>query len=260
MPIDQQKIISEPFGGGRRKIRGGAMGEAGLSDDGQVLELSERAYRIIYGEIIRCNIFPGATVSEAQLCDAYGLSRSPVRRALTLLTHDGLLKPIPRSGYRIANLTLEGIRQIFDMRAALEGVAVRAAMGRFPFDDLRVLNKAQVEASHAENFRLAIELHEKLHGLIYKASQNPVLERMAWHLLGQTTRVYFLVGKVGRHVVTLKDASEDAHEQLFRIFEAGNEAEAANAADRHIRQSQQALIDALLNSSHFNKMDIIIDR
>ena len=63
--------------------------------------LADRAYERIKHDIITCAIAPGTEISEPQLCSHYRLGKAPVRMALNRLAHDGLVRAIPRRGYRV---------------------------------------------------------------------------------------------------------------------------------------------------------------
>ena len=92
--------------------------------------LTDRAYERIKHDVITCLLAPGAEISEPQLCLHYRLGKAPVRMALIRLAHDGLVRAIPRRGYRISAVTLKDIQDIFELRLMLEPVAARMAAGK----------------------------------------------------------------------------------------------------------------------------------
>src|SRR5262245_30742257 len=87
--------------------------------------LSDRAYERIRHDVISCQLAPGTEISETQLCTQYKLGKAPVRMALNRLAHDGLVRAIPRRGYRVAEVTLKDIHDVFELRLMLEPVAAR---------------------------------------------------------------------------------------------------------------------------------------
>ncbi|HET7160927.1 MAG TPA: GntR family transcriptional regulator, partial [Burkholderiales bacterium] len=92
--------------------------------------LTERAYERLRRDIINCTLMPGSEVSENALATDYKLDKAHVRVALTQLTHDGLVSPIPRRGHRVTPITLKDIQDIFELRLMLEPVAARMAAGK----------------------------------------------------------------------------------------------------------------------------------
>lgn len=220
-------------------------------------DLGERAYRLLYNEIVRCRILPGQDVTEAQMCETYGLSRSPVRRALALLAHDGLITPIPRFGFHVSDISLATIRQTFEMRASLEGLAARASIGRVDLDALRVLNSEYVTGANAGRHGM-MEVHNKIHNAIYAASNNPILEKVLKQLLDQSNRIAYFVLKVGGQGHPGSEVNIEEHEALFLALGSGDPEEAANRFQDHVRESEQRVVDSLLKSRHFSDLPIRI--
>lgn len=217
-------------------------------------QLSEHAYEAIYSGIVQCELFPGSAVSESELCARYGLGRSPVRHALALLANEGLMTPIPRSGYVVSPMSLATIRQTFQIRAALEGLAAEVAAHNLERGRMRAAGLAYAKAAAQGDPSANITLHNELHSLIYKYSGNEILERMAYKILGQTTRVFYLTMKLGGQPFAVKNV--DAHDELIEAIESGDGALARQAAERHIRDSEQEAISRLLSAPMFESMPI----
>ncbi|PQM29084.1 hypothetical protein CVO77_11905 [Sphingopyxis lindanitolerans] len=225
---------------------------------GDKADLGEQAYRLLYREVIRCRILPGQDITEAQLCDTYGLSRSPARRALALLAHDGLITPVPRLGFHVSDISLVTIRQTFEMRASLEGLAARASIGRIDVGLLRDLNTRYVEGANA-GLPGMMEIHDDIHNRIYAASKNPIMEKVLHQLLDQSNRIAYFVSKVGGRGNAGSDVVVDEHEQLFQALESGDPEVAASNFQSHVRHSEQRVVDALLSSRYFSDLPIRID-
>lgn len=231
-----------------------------IADDavGDKSDLGEQAYRLLYREVVRCRILPGQDITEAQLCDTYNLSRSPVRRALALLAHDGLITPIPRLGFHVSDISLVTIRQTFEMRASLEGLAARASIGRIDVDGLRELNGRYVEGANS-GLPGMMDIHDEIHNRIYAASNNPIMEKVLHQLLDQSNRIAYFVSKVGGRGNVGSDVVISEHEQLFQALESGDPETAASSFQAHVRHSEQRVIDALLTSRYFSDLPIRID-
>src|SRR3970040_1475183 len=91
--------------------------------------LSDRAYERIRHDIISCLLAPGTEISEAQLCSHYKIGKPPVRMALNRLAHDGLVRAIPRRGYRVTPVTVKDVHDVFELRLMLEPPPARTAAG-----------------------------------------------------------------------------------------------------------------------------------
>lgn len=91
-------------------------------------------------EILRNVLPPGTRITEEGLADRYGLSRTPVREALRLLTRESLLVHVPRAYYEVASINLDEMDDLYAIRVALEErVAERVARRRGAGDELREL-------------------------------------------------------------------------------------------------------------------------
>jgi DNA-binding GntR family transcriptional regulator len=99
--------------------------------------LTERAYERLRRDIISCAIAPGSEISESQLSTLYKLGKAAIRVALTKLSHDGLVRAIPRRGYMVVPITLKDIHDVFELRVMLEPTAARMAAGKVNTQHLR---------------------------------------------------------------------------------------------------------------------------
>ncbi len=88
--------------------------------------LRDIVYDQLRGDILSCELPPGAKISEGELAARFEVSKSPVRDALMRLEREALVISLPRQGYRIAPISLSDVQDMFYLRAALE----RACMER----------------------------------------------------------------------------------------------------------------------------------
>src|SRR5688572_33130490 len=157
--------------------------------------LSDRAYERIRHDIIGCALAPGTEISEAQLCAHYKLGKAPVRMALNRLAHDGLVRAIPRRGYRVAEVTLKDIHDVFELRLMLEPAAARMAAGKVDARRLRALVEVcragyqPGEARSTSRFRVA---NKEFHVEIARAAGNARLADAVEQLLDEMTRLLHL--------------------------------------------------------------------
>ena len=139
---------------------------------------ADKAYEILRERVISAHYPPGVTVSEPELAEDLGMSRTPLREALVKLEHDGLVELIPRRGMRVKALSARDISEISELLACLEcEAAERLASRKLGPDELARLDAAIAsmdEALEADDMakwaqadfqfhRLLIELHTNLH-------------------------------------------------------------------------------------------------
>lgn len=113
--------------------------------------MDDQVYRVLRHEIIHGTLAPGSVLKLRQLADRFEVSTTPVREALERLKSDGLCVQVPHRGTRVVALSFAEFEDIYTVRIALEGQAVR--LGLMRLDDEGV---AQVR----ENWRAALALCE----------------------------------------------------------------------------------------------------
>lgn len=91
---------------------------------------SDRAYQTLRDEIVQWELRPGSVLGEVEQSTRLGVSRTPLREALTRLMADGLVSSQSGRGLVVTDLSLASIREIFEVRQALEEQAARLAARR----------------------------------------------------------------------------------------------------------------------------------
>jgi len=133
-------------------------------------------------KIITREFAPGTRLIEADLCEFYKISRTPLREALRLLEANGLVTRKPRYGVHVAPMTVENLDHIYSCRvplealaaAALAGAPARAAsVGRLT-SCLRRMEQALVRHELEAGFQANVELT----GVLHRESGNPVLANL----------------------------------------------------------------------------------
>lgn len=134
--------------------------------------------------ILRGELAAGQRVAEAPLADMLGMSRTPVRQALPLLAQEGLLSEHPTRGYVVRAFTAADIVDAIDVRAVLEGLAVRRVAERGASRTLlrnlnacladgdALLAKRRVEAGDEA---LYAEMNERFHAMILQEAGSPIV-------------------------------------------------------------------------------------
>ena len=125
---------------------------------------------------------PGERLDETKLADRFGVSRTPVREALSGLTAQGVLVAGEMRGVQVAQYSREELGQMFEAMQEIESICARLASQR-----LTLLARSEIEGAQAacaqaaaDNDRLAyIKANEALHMSIYRATENPYIFELA---------------------------------------------------------------------------------
>lgn len=128
--------------------------------------------------IVEGEFAPGARIPERELCERFGISRTPLREALKVLAAEGLIELLPNRGARIRHFTEKDIRNLFEVIAGLDFVAGRLACARISDQAAAEIERMHLEMyTHYLRRELAdyFRLNQKIHQAIVDAANNPIL-------------------------------------------------------------------------------------
>jgi DNA-binding GntR family transcriptional regulator len=206
-----------------------------------------RVYGILKEQILTCQLPPGAGLNEGRLAEQLSVSKTPIREALAMLSHEGFIEVLPRQGYRVTDLTLADVQEIFNLRLLLEPAAAALAAERATADQLQALRslaEEHVEVDSDEGFAAMIAQSREFHVRLAEASGNRRLAETLQHLLEEMQRLY-LSG------LNLRQSVEDQrgeHRDLVAALLKGNHHLAHDIAVRQIESSRERVMDALLGA------------
>lgn len=141
--------------------------------------------------IVAGELAGGDRVDERELCQRFGVSRTPVREALKVLATEGFVTLIPRRGARIAVLSERDLAEAFPIMAVLEALAGELACAAATDAEIAriVALTDEMEAHHrAGRLEPYFDLNQRIHLAIAEAARNPTLWRMQRSLDGQVRR------------------------------------------------------------------------
>ncbi|MEA3421564.1 MAG: GntR family transcriptional regulator [Acidobacteriota bacterium] len=154
--------------------------------------LSEDVYEAIKRRLGDKDLRPGAKIKEERLAEELGVSRTPVREAIHKLEREGLVEIIPRYGTFVANLSPKDVEEIYDLRGALERLAVRLSLlkpGKEKFHEklLEISESHHKCKSYIEkgNFEPFIKADIAFHNFLIRSSQNSRLIQVMDNLNAQ---------------------------------------------------------------------------
>lgn len=143
---------------------------------------ARRIEAALMDEIAAGALKPGEKLDETGLAERFGVSRTPVREALSRLTAQGILVEGDRRGVRVNEYTREQLAQIFEAMYEIEAVCARLASQRLTLlarSELETAQRRCVEAAEAGDFTEYLHANEALHFVIYKATGNPYIAELA---------------------------------------------------------------------------------
>ena len=145
----------------------------------------ESAYRYIRGSIIRGELKSGEILLETNLAERIGVSRTPVREALSRLANEGLVVLGRYRRAQVASFSMVDVAEVFRLRGKLEGHAARRACSRITTADIQRLEAIEDELETAfaklgwhQHLPRFDELNNEFHAIIARAADSPRLERI----------------------------------------------------------------------------------
>ncbi|MET7395709.1 GntR family transcriptional regulator [Dactylosporangium sp. NPDC005572] len=199
---------------------------------------SDFAYLTLRNMILSGELEPGATLNQATLAPAIGVSTTPLREALRRLKSEGLVELDAHRDARVAPLTAEEARDMLEIRRSLDPLAAALAAERRTRDDLREMRAAaegvQPLRSDPEVFDLVA--HRRFHTAIYLASHNELLISTLDGLWDKADR-YRRLGLVVERSQAERDQKAAEHAALLECVVAGDSDGAAEIMRVHIDTS-----------------------
>ncbi len=145
--------------------------------------LIDQVYTRIREAIIDRTLPPGHRIRQNELADELGVSRQPVSHALHLLHRQGLVAESGRRGFEVTRLDPRRIRELYEVRGAIDALAARLAAGRVRTDAAGRANfEAALQPGRAIDNKTPlarlIALDVAFHSAIYRLADNPAIEEM----------------------------------------------------------------------------------
>lgn len=203
---------------------------------------SGRAYTALRREILEGQLSPGTVLAEVDQAERLGVSRTPLREALSRLGADGLVSTHAGRGLVVTPVSIDNVTELFEVRQALEGQAARLAARRrdvFVFVELQRQFK-DVEALLADRHRY-YELVSELDAAIDAAVGNPFLITT---LDGVRTHIARIRRLAQDDPARLRDAARE-HMQIIDAIVDGEESLAAHATELHLHRSLRYIVTSL---------------
>ena len=217
--------------------RGGNGGEVSLH--GEILSRL-RDY------VVEGNIAEGSRVPERQLCEMFGISRTPLREALKVLAAEGLIDLLPNRGARVRQLSRRDLEELFEVMGGLESLAGRLACESITDDEI-----AEIERLHYEMYGhyLHRDMHnyflinQRIHEKIVEASRNEILRAAYANFAGRIRRVRYSAN-FARKRQRWGEAMRE-HEAILDALRRRSGSELSDILFHHLRAKRTAAMEHL---------------
>lgn len=216
------------------------MGEFELNMD-DYLPLRDVVFQTLRKAILTGELMPGERLMEIHLAQKLGVSRTPIREAIRKLELEGLVMNIPRRGAQVAEISERGLRDVLEVRRALDTFCAELACERISDEEKEALKKA------CKDFEAAVETKDvtviakadvAFHDIIVGATGNERLVALQNNLAEQMYRYRFeYIKDVSQHGRLIEE-----HRVLMDAILKGNIIGARDAAREHIDNQEKSIL------------------
>lgn len=210
----------------------------------EYLPLRDVVFNTLRQAILRGELKPGARLMEIQLANKLGVSRTPIREALRKLELEGLVNMVPRKGAEVADITEKSLRDVLEVRKALEELSVQLACEKITEEEIEELKRV------AERFKDTLddqdvtkiaEADVAFHDVIYTATDNQKLILLLNNLREQMYR--YRVEYLKKEEAYPQLIAE--HEELIDNISKRNKEEATRIMCEHIDNQVATVINVI---------------
>ncbi len=191
--------------------------------------------------ILEHRLAPGTKLTEAQLCEVFGVKRGAIRQALALLATDRLVDLEPNRGAFVASPTLQDVHEVFEMRRIVE-LAVMERLATGPgakrLKGVAAMIDKERHAFERRDFPAWIRLSGEFHTALAALTGNTVLRDCLGGLVARSTLMSALYESHGR-----SPCSFDDHAQILAALEAGDAKRAAQLMAHHLQHVELKMLD-----------------
>jgi DNA-binding GntR family transcriptional regulator len=194
----------------------------------------------IYEALVDQRLAPGTKLSEADLCEAFGVGRMRIRRSLLMLASRELVDLLPNRGAYVARPSAKQAQDVFDMRMMIEPSMARMAVSKASVADIdnladHVAKERQAQA--AGQRRAAISLSGEFHIAMARVADNAVLTATVKDLITRSSLIIAMFGDTGVN----NNCRDDEHARLLDAMRQKDSALAEKLMQDHIRHIRDHL-------------------
>lgn len=190
--------------------------------------------------IISGELQEGDKIKEDELCSSMGISKTPLREALRVLSVEGLIKLVPNRGSFVSTPTFEEIREMFDVMSVLEGICARAAVKKMSAKDLAALEKLHDKLE--KNFkrraqREYIRINNQFHAFVQEMAGNRTLNQ----IVNGLRQKILLYRYQSLNLPERFEQSIQEHRDLIKAFRKKDSKKVETLMRRHLKKQCDAL-------------------
>lgn len=201
-------------------------------------------YENLRKAILEGKLKPNERIVEKEYAEKLNISRTPIREALRKLEIEGLVQYIPRKGVIVNTIDKEEIIETYEIRKALEGLAIRYVVQRITDEEITTLKELMdlmEESNKAEDFEKVLEACKGFNDVILKASRMPKIAGLINTMAEQLERYK----RVTMSQSIRRSSAIQEHREIFQAIANRDSTAAERLVIEHLEASQKAFLENL---------------
>jgi DNA-binding GntR family transcriptional regulator len=212
------------------------------------LSKKTRVYKVLKHRIIHHELKPQEFLNEQDLCAEFGVSKTPVREALQHLERKRLVTIVPNKGCFVTNISLDLIREIFEIREIYECAAARFAaclVDKSKFIEI-LANIESPKNESEEELRALLLSGYRIHEIIVDSVGNSFLSEFYGTVLDHIIRIR--VYTMSRFDAKRLHETQEEHKLILKAIISGDVEEAEKAMRTHLQRSHISVDRMMVNN------------
>lgn len=182
-----------------------------------------------------------------ELAESLGMSQTPIREALCILEHEHIVVRLPKRGYAVNVMGVDEFIDIYDMRIAIEVLAVELATVKIDAVGIAKLDKILMEINCKKPKINIMEAEQEFHSTILEATENALLEQTGKRILDRIWMVQKIVLHSSEHWLE----SDSDHRKIFNEIKSGRAKKASQIMKKHLQWGKQLVLSRLEDGDDF---------
>ncbi len=210
----------------------------------EYLPLRDVVFKTLRQGILTGELKPGERLMEIHLADRLGVSRTPIREAIRKLELEGLVTMIPRRGAEVAQISAQNLKDVLEVRQALDALGVELACERITEEGLEELKEACehfAKMTATKDATVITKADVALHDVIIRATGNERLQQMISNLSEQMYRYRFeYIKDSSYHTLLIEE-----HKRIYESIAARDKERAVKEIQTHIENQLKTIMEHL---------------
>lgn len=206
----------------------------------------DEAYQYLKNAILSNKLKQGEPIAELTIAEELQMSRTPIREAMRILEHEGLIVSYPARGSFVSVITPLDIEEIYDLRLLLESWALERSFAHITTEELDDLERRFQQGYQTRNWETLHEADKDLHALFINKSGSKRIREFVDILNGQSDHI--------RHTSAMQidriEQSYHEHMEIIRNIREGNLQRAKDSLHHHLRSVSRSAIEVVRSGDY----------